>query len=299
MKTLSFFGEGGLTSTSANHIANLCKEYIRAIKEKLSGIRLYNESISLIGSSNERTVSRGFTEAQVHSIPALLTIMADAHSLIAFLREGIKEKERLMKEAMVWTDKDKDEEFYHRSLEIRCPIKAEYPTEETIRKEWSVGQQEKYLSLEAEAAVLGKAIHEDCAFSNARLLLMHKIENPISVAENGVNTIIHTYTPSVSLEDVNTVYNSLQARHRAVQAELNGMKKIIDDTILERKLAIDNAYSAAMREYDAQNLQWERDKRIYEEERDLHRAELMKEVQALKIVVPNRLKDIYEKVQTI
>jgi uncharacterized protein (DUF305 family) len=33
---LTFFAENGLTSTSANHIANLAKEYVKAQEQELS-----------------------------------------------------------------------------------------------------------------------------------------------------------------------------------------------------------------------------------------------------------------------
>lgn len=72
-KDLVFFkkeGEEGvaLTSTSANHIANLAKEYIQ-------------------GESSE----------VLDSLQSLLEGVAQTKSLIAWLREGIKAKENLMK----------------------------------------------------------------------------------------------------------------------------------------------------------------------------------------------------------
>lgn len=297
METLSFFGENGLTSTSANHIANLAKEYLRNLREKVSSIRFFNETIGLITSKEEHLVSAG--AKNIKNVPEILELIGRTNSLIAFLREGIKEKERLSKEAREWTDADRDKEFLTRSLSIVRPVKKTYPTEEDIKKEWSIGQQEKYLSLEAEAAAIGKAIHEDGPLSNARILYMHRCENPVSIQDSGVNTIIHKYEPTVSLKEVEDLFVGLQKRYRTIQAELNGIKKSIEDTIVERRIAIDNEFNAAMREYDAINLEWERDKRKYEEERDMHRLELTKQVQALKIVVPNNLRDVYEAVQNI
>ena len=40
-KDLVFFGEQGLTSTSANHIANLAKEYVAGLEESIDG-KYYN-----------------------------------------------------------------------------------------------------------------------------------------------------------------------------------------------------------------------------------------------------------------
>lgn len=51
-KDMIFFSkEGkGLTSTSANHIANLAKEMVREIESSLSSLTLYSTSVALIGT---------------------------------------------------------------------------------------------------------------------------------------------------------------------------------------------------------------------------------------------------------
>ena len=41
IKTLSFFGENGITAYSANHVANLAKEYVRSCQEKCFGFCAY------------------------------------------------------------------------------------------------------------------------------------------------------------------------------------------------------------------------------------------------------------------
>ena len=72
------------------------------------------------------------------------------------------------------------------------------------------------------------------------------------------------------------------------------MKKRIEDTILERKIAIDNAYNEAMREYNAKVTDYRRRDDAFEREMDIKRKELMQQVNALKIVIPNRLKPMYD-----
>ena len=297
IKTLNFFGENGITSTSANHIANLAKEQVRAVHEKLASTRFYTETVGLLTSSKEAVVRKGWPADAVESLPTLVNEIAQANSLIAYLREAIKEKDKRMKEATEYMDIDARKAVQDKFQEFRflAPVKQKYPTEEQVKQTWSVGEQEKYLSLEAEAAALGKFIHEDGHFSEARIDLMNKLNNPSKIDLNGSETVIHTYTPTVSLETVDSVFNSLQVRYRTVQAELNGMKKRIQDTLDEEKLRIDQEYAKAKREYDQKQRELEREQQDIENDEEIHRKELLKEVQNLKIVIPNRLKPMFDK----
>lgn len=51
-KDLIFFSAGGrgLTSTSANHVANMAKEMIRILEARLAAMVFYSTEVSLIGS---------------------------------------------------------------------------------------------------------------------------------------------------------------------------------------------------------------------------------------------------------
>lgn len=296
IKTLSFFGENGITSTSANHIANLAKEAVRKVHERLASIRCYTEKVGLLTSDKQAILKQGWEDKDIDALPTLVKSISDANALIAFLREAIKEKERKMKEAEKWRDEaeiKKLSELYQ-ALVARKPVKPDYPTEESVRQSWSVGEQEKYLSLEAEAAAIGKFIHEDGHLSLARIDLMQKEQNPSRIDLNGSETIVHTYEPTVQWFTIDSVFNSLQKRYREVQAELNGMKKRVDDYIFTEKMRIDTEYASAMREWNRE-LDEERDleERFHEEE-EIRRNELINQVKNLKIVIPNRFRSLYE-----
>lgn len=296
IKTLNFFGENGITSTSANHIANLAKEAVRNVHERLAATRFYSETVSLLTGGNEAVVSKGMNVDAVEDLPNLVARIAEANSLIAYLREAIKEKERKMKEAQEYTNVEERKvlEANSREHDAVRPIKATYPNEEQIKQTWSIGEQEKYLSLEAEASALGKFIHEDGYMSNARIDLMNKMNNPCKVDFNGKDTMIHAFVPTVDIVTVDKVFNSLQERYRTVQAELNGMKKRIKDTLDAEKLRIDQEYAKARREWEAQRRELERLHDLIADEEEIHQKELLKGVQNLKIVIPNRLRGIYD-----
>ena len=63
-KDLVFFkkeGEEGvaLTSTSANHIANLAKEYIQSVETQLNNICFFNAEVALVGSTCTSIIQTG------------------------------------------------------------------------------------------------------------------------------------------------------------------------------------------------------------------------------------------------
>ena len=299
MNTKSFFGPQGLTSTSANYYANLAKEYCRRYLEYLGRVRFVSTSLKVIGDSQETKCSNGINSEELNGISLSIDVLAQMHSLIAFFREAIKEKERLSKEAENYLDQEVEAALDKRSLDLdqTRPVIPDVPTEESIMEEWSVGEQEKYLSLEAEASVLGKLIHEDGALSLARRELMERLSEPNEVTGNGRDTLIRSFTPSVSLAEVDSMYFDLQARHRKVQAELNGMKQKIKDRIESIAAKQRQDYDAAMKEYMTKRSALDDERRLCINRRNEKRAALLQEVQNLKIVVPNRLREVFNELQ--
>ena len=99
-KDMIFFATDGkgLTSTSANHIANLAKEMISETDTVLEEMTLYSTTVSLIGGDKPNVLNRGANDSDVESTITLLRRVAEAKSLIAWLREAIKAKERLLQE---------------------------------------------------------------------------------------------------------------------------------------------------------------------------------------------------------
>ena len=287
-----------MTSTSANHFANMAKELSRKVQNFLAGVKFYSTDISIIGSTDGGTISSGMNTEGLSQIKQGLTTLAKLNSLIAFFREAIKEKERLGDEAANWEDSEARAAYDDKAKAHRenKPVRGAKLTELDVLESWSIGEQEKCLSLEAEASTLGKYIHEDGSISKARVELMKIMSSPISINENGRDTIIHKFTPTVGLEDVDEMFMSLQAHYREVQAELNGMKKRIEDTLNENSIKVDEEYRLALQKWNAEGNALEKELQLIFEEESAKRAELSKEVQALKIVVPNRLKEIFEAV---
>ena len=301
METKSFFGESGLTSTSANHYCNLAKEAVRSLKAYLANVRFMDTEMSVIGDDKGGKVLLGMKFEDLKKIREYIDIIAQLNSLIAFFREGIKEKERLTQEAQNYEDLEARAAWDCKAQEhqLNKPVRKIYLDEEAVLKTWTIGEQEKYLSLEAEAAAYGSYIHEDGAVSVARIALMKSLNNPITVKESGRDTLIYKNLPTVDLIAVNNIYFSLQNHYREVQAELNGMKKRIQDTIENHKTEVDEEYRLALQKWNIEQGELDRQYQELMENDSKSRTSLLQEIQKLKIVVPKRLEPIFQELQAL
>jgi hypothetical protein len=280
-----FFGPNGLTSTSANHIANLAKEAYEKLEAKLNTTSFIKETIQIIGSTAETTVK--LSQAGLITLaPNVLKEICEYKSLIAWLREAIKEKENLFKANKLWVS---DEYTEHMKNRPQC---EDYLTEQDVIESWTVAEQEDYLSLETVCAVVGKYIHPNGPLSKAKTELSCRINRPVSTECSGRDTIIRKYYPEATEEQVNALFFSLQKSHREYQARLNGIKHKIDMTIREDIQKKDEAFKKALQEYNnkAEEL-------IVADK--LAREEKHKEIEALKIVIPNDLKAVYDKLTSM
>jgi hypothetical protein len=224
-----FFGESGLTSTSANYICNLAKEYYEKLEAKLNATSFLEEYITIIGARAETRVSLASKEL-LNTAPVMLKEIYNLKSLIAWLREAIKEKENLFKANKLF----ESEEYI--TLMNNRPVRKAYLTEQEVVESWTVKEQEEYLSLETKCAVIGKYIHLDGKFNKARKDLKSKLQEPNYMVGSDKDAIIYSYTPSVLTKDVDDVFFKLQAKHRAYQAELNGLLHLMQEALDKDKL---------------------------------------------------------------
>ena len=95
-----FLGEHGVTSTSANYVANVAKEMIRSEQEALDNLDFVTTTISddIYQVKCGRVAKRGYNEESLMQIPEKLDRVAKMKSLIGWLREGIKAKDELINE---------------------------------------------------------------------------------------------------------------------------------------------------------------------------------------------------------
>lgn len=280
-----FFGDKGLTATSANYIANLAKEAYEKLEAKLNTTSFIRETITVIGSTAETNVK--LSQAGLITLaPNILKEICEYKSLIAWLREAIKEKENLFKANKLWVS---DEYTEHMKNRPQC---EDYLTEQDVIESWTVAEQEDYLSLETICAVVGKYIHPNGPLSKAKTELSNRINKPVTTECSGRDTIIRRYYPEATEEEVNNLFFSLQKNHREYQARLNGIKHKIDMTVREDIQKKDEAFKKALQEYNNKTNELLVADKLTREERH-------KEIEALKIVIPNDLKSVYDKLTSM
>lgn len=279
-----FFGENGLTSTSANFIANQAKEYVESLKEYLSTTNFLDSTIELIGSNKETLSKKGFSTKEVQKIDGVLNSIVSAYSLIAWLREALKAKENIDKQLRAM-----DINNWARENNITLPEYPEAPdklTEKEVISEWSVKDRNRYLTAQTFCSVYGKYIHPNGDFSKARKEFLNKKFNSVEYTECGSNTIIHRYTPTVKESVIESTFKNLQFEWREKQAIVNSYKYKVDtaieDDYTKRIAEYRNEYNKITEELDSYRTQYKE----YIENKT-------REASALKIIIPNDLKTIY------
>ena len=279
MKT-QYFGESGLTSTSANYICNLAKESYEKLESKLNATSFLEEYITIIGAKAETRVSLASKEL-LNTAPVMLKEIYNLKSLIAWLREAIKEKENLFKANRLY------ESTEYTTLIANRPIRKEYLTEQEVVASWTVKEQEEYLSLETRCAVIGKYIHPNGPLSRAKKDLSFRLSHPIVTECSGRDTIVRRYQAVTTEEEVDALFFSLQNKHRELQAQLNGIKHKIEVALHEDMQKKDEEYRLELEVYHTKIAE-------LRESDKLTRIAKDKEIEALKIIIPNDLKATYD-----
>lgn len=279
LKHRNFFGEQGLTQTSANYIANKAKEYISSICERYLHFDFFSTSISLIGSDAKTLVSTGMPESEVKDLKKVCLDVAKAKSLIAYLREAIKERDKVIRDV-------KTMKFDH-AEELISPVREQYVTEEEIIDSWSAEKLARYYYLQSIAATFGGMVHPDGPYHKARERYLKLEEHEASI--NGMNTVIKTNTRTVHPATVDGEFFEMQEQQRNAQAEFNGLRHEIELALEKDKIEKDNKYASAMKEYYSLSSK-------FNSQDEVERNRLLEEALALKIVIPANLKGIYDKI---
>ena len=279
-----FFGAEGLTTTSANHIANLAKEAYQSLESKLNTAVFYTTEIGILGSSASNTLKEGIEQEFLDELEGNLMQIASYKSLIAWLREAIKAKERLISEAQKLTDVE-----VAKILNITLPdVPVRYPrlNEDEVVATWGIKQRNRYYYLDTVCSTIGKYIHPNMGFSNAKEDLVKVLSERHKAQGNGRDTIIYSYTPTVRLKDVEHTFFALQDKYRGYQAELNSMKHQIEVAIQ------DDEREKTLKEED-ETKQYKVECNAIFPQLSKYKNDTIKAMQSLKIVIPDSLKGIY------
>lgn len=279
-----FFGESGLTSTSANYIANKAKEHYESLETDLKNIKFINADIQLITADTRIPKTRGITNPE--AIATVIAEIAECKALCAWLREAIKYKEELSNREAQYSLPEYLEHISNR------PMFGKSVTEVDIIDELPISERMRMLALQAKCATIGGFIHKGGYISNARKKAVEVRSNPISISEDGANTIITHYEVSVPMEKIDATFFQLQEEHRSAQAEYNGILHKVKETVRERNLNTAETYSKTYEE-------WENKCQLLSSKQKEERLKRTADVEKLKIVIPNNLKSIYDKIKNM
>lgn len=292
-----FFENGFLTSTEAQNICNIAKEAVTNEHERLSAVSFYNTEIASI-ISPEAFIKTKISPNDISWISESLDKIGRYNALNAWLKEAIKAKEEAMDEVDIMDVTTLD--FYEDY------VKPEEPTigynsfdEEQVMSEWSADKLNRYYTLNSEAAVIGKYIHDSGAIAKARKDLVNKMANPSMVSGQGRETIVYKYIPSVDTEVVEGIYMSLLAKHRKLNAELNSLKAEIKETINKKNIEASIAFRDKHTEWEHKiseyySLVKQRDAKINE-----YKISEKERISKLKINVPSSLMDTYKEIKAL
>ena len=287
-----FFGEEGLTTTSADFIANLAKEMLHKDNEKIENCSFVCEQISPYNNPGKAEISLGMEEAEVREIPAIMERILHLKLLISWLREAIKAKGRLLKDV---------EEMEIGSLkwhELGFAKVPSYPlleremTKEDYMGTLSIADRSKMYKLQTRAAVLGKILHKDGTFERARERLYACMTKSREVEHLGSGNIIHNYKPSVDSDIVDEVYFKLSTEYRESQAGLNAYLHDMDAALKQSKIDKAIRYSKGVEEHNQKYNQ-------LSSQLSEWKSKETKRINKLKIIIPDSLRDIYEEVQRV
>ena len=291
-KNKIFFGTKGITSTSANHIANIAKEVMEESRALLENITFVNCNVGLISSDVSRLTEKGYDTDELGNIVLSINKVAECNALIAYLREAIKAKE----EELAYIEGISTSKFLKiKGIEIVDPRSShslDFMTEDDAIALLSQQERIRYLILEATAAAIGNRIHPGKSFAEARRKLELKRKEPIKLVGSGSDALVYTYSPSADVDEVNETFMQLQSAHRTANKQLNSLKfkvkQIMDDHNLKSK-----------REYAAQSEEYDRVIATYAKQVEAFIEEQKKELLELKIVIPSDFQKLFDELNSL
>ena len=283
MKENKMLGKDGLTITSANHLANIAKELYEALVSKLESLKFYSRDYMLAIAGKTFRVENESEKSELSTLASGLKEIGALKSLIAFLREGIKAKNEMSSDAAF--EEHVEELIKSGREDLKKPqAMKEVAFEEELSK-LTAEQKARYYALEAKCAAIGSFIHPEGAFAKARKDFLEHTKDPIKVMGKGQEAEINTYSSSFTAEEIDAVFFELQKEYRNYQAEFNKLKAEVDEKVAEANREIANDNLAAMK--------------LWVDTRKVERTLYDAEVKALKVVIPQNLREVYEKVNAV
>lgn len=270
----------GITATSANHLCNVAKETYAEIEERHKNIRFYEKRIESL-STEPKILKLGQTKDYLVVLKNDLKILSDLKSFIAYFKEAIKLKEDIYE---YYRRKDFDQNDYTDKL----PTEPTMPKKITLTdyiKLLPIKEYNRYLSLETKCAVLGSFVHPDGGLSKSRKTLMKILNSPTEVSTSGNETLITSYQATIEIPEIDKIFFDIQKEHRSCQAEFNKLKSDLETEI-------NNKFQEEYKIYQEQREAYASAKMKLSDEFYRQHTVILEQIQKLKIIVPDSLKEM-------
>ena len=294
-----YFGEEGMTSTSAQHVSAMANVMVQDIKQHIMGLRLYEKSIRVIGD----------VECKVEEVNNTLPEISEgvkqickANALIAWLREAVKEREQAQQYIQDMTlDKWMELQGIEKPASPVPPMmpKINFQDYKTILDTGlSVKEYNRFVELNSALAVYGEMIHDKGLLTRQKNELARIMQNPTEVKESGRDTIITTYKVDVNVSvDIDKLYTELQSEYRKLQAEKNGIEAKFSNLAMDYQTRKMEEWKAAKAQYDRDLTRVNSELVGIQTQMQEWKKQRMEELAALKIIIPNDLKALYKELQ--
>lgn len=294
-----YFGEEGMTSTSAQHVSAMANVMVQDVKQHIMGLRLYEKSIRVIGD----------VECKVEEVNNTLPEISEgvkqickANALIAWLREAVKEREKAQQYVQDMTlDKWMELEGIEKPTSPQPPMmpKINFQDYNTILDTGlSVKEYNRFVELNSALAVYGEMIHDKGLLTRQKNELARIMQNPTEVKESGRDTIITTYKVDVNIGvDLDKLYTELQSEYRKLQAEKNGIEAKFSNMAMAYQTRKMEEWKAAKSQYDRDLTRVNSELVGIQTRMQEWKKQRLEELAALKIIIPNDLKALYKSLQ--
>ena len=291
-----FFKDGFLTSTEAQNICNVANEVIARLTESINSVQFYNTSItSIVSSDNEVCAGRGTTD--IAWIQDAIIKIGKYNSLIAWLKEAIKNKEKAIGEISAMCIQDWSE--YKNYSMPKSPSRKATVTKEDVIRNLEATELNKYFTLQSKAAAIGKFIHETGSISRAKIMLNKVVAEPNKISGAGRDTVIYRYTPSVKADDVDNMFLSLMSEHRNLNAQLNFIKAKAVEEANKQNIANEQEYQKARTAYSKEYNDWLDKTEDLQSRFNQYIITEKEKISKLKINVPDSLMETYKSIKAL
>lgn len=230
-----FLSNKGLTSTEANHYANMAKEILEESTKCLANLQFYDVYIESLSGASKKLMSRGTND--LSKITESIELISRMNTFCAWVREAIKSKEQMLSnlDSISLEDWAKNNNVELPEMPEHVPVLT-LPTEKDIIDEWNPEKRLKYLRLEACASTIGKYIHPNGTISKARENYHEAATNPIRKEVLASDIILYSHNITLSNAVVESMFMLLQNNHRSFEKELNAMKAELKSELNKRIL---------------------------------------------------------------